>query len=180
MNKNSIPNALTYARIAVCPLLVPLYFIPGDFCNMVLLAICAFAIITDFLDGFLARLWKVESDIGRALDPIGDKLLVGIALMLLISDATAHIVPAIMIMFREVFISGLRESLANNNVVIHVSTLAKWKTATQMAAILLLFIAHGSTGDVFYWLGNIALWASAVLTLYTGWEYWRSAWENFK
>lgn len=178
MNKTSIPNALTYARIAACPLLVPLYFIPGDFANIALLVICAFAIVTDFLDGFLARLWKVESDIGRALDPIGDKLLVGIALMLLISDATAHIVPAIMIMFREIFIAGLRESLAAKNIVIRVSTLAKWKTATQMAAILLLFIAHSNAGNVLYWLGNITLWASAALTLYTGWEYCKSTWEK--
>lgn len=143
------------------------------------LAIFAIASITDFLDGYLARIWKQTSTIGRMLDPIADKLLVSACLLLLAADGTIagwSLWAAIIILCREILVSGLREYLAELKVSVPVSQLAKWKTTIQMVAIA--FLLAGPAGDelvpVITISGIILLWIAALITLYTGWDYFRA------
>lgn len=182
----NLPNLLTYARIIAVPLVVLCFFLEGrlqssDFARWSALAIFAIASITDFFDGYLARIWKQTSNIGRMLDPIADKLLVSTCLLLLAADTDKTIAgwslwAAIIILCREILVSGLREYLADLKVSVPVSTLAKWKTTMQLFAIG--FLLAGSAGDkVFAYTtqtGIVLLWISAVVTLYTGWDYFRA------
>ena len=135
----SLPNVLTYGRIAAVPGLVAcLFFLQGDVARWSAFALFVFAGITDWLDGYLARVWEQQSTLGRMLDPIADKLLVGAVLMMLVHDNTItgwSIWAAIIILVREILVSGLREFLAELNVKIHVTQLAKWKTTMQMIAL---------------------------------------------
>ncbi len=135
----SLPNVLTYVRIAAVPALVAcLFFLQGDVARWSAFALFVFAGITDWLDGYLARMWEQQSTLGRMLDPIADKLLVGAVLMMLVHDNTItgwSIWAAIIILVREILVSGLREFLAELNVKIHVTQLAKWKTTMQMIAL---------------------------------------------
>ncbi|MBB3144036.1 MULTISPECIES: CDP-diacylglycerol--glycerol-3-phosphate 3-phosphatidyltransferase [Phyllobacterium] len=187
MSKNnaySLPNILTYARIIAVPLVVVCFFLEGrlqssDAARWGALAIFAIASITDFLDGYLARIWKQTSTIGRMLDPIADKLLVSACLLLLAADGTIagwSLWAAIIILCREILVSGLREYLAELKVSVPVSQLAKWKTTIQMVAIA--FLLAGPAGDeivpVITILGIILLWIAALITLYTGWDYFRA------
>jgi len=183
--KKNLPNYLTYFRIAVIPVLVLVFFlIKGDWGYWLSAGLFLFAGITDWLDGYIARMWKVESNVGRFLDPIADKLLVATALLLLVQsntdDATrADIIPAIAIVCREILVSGLREFLAEIRIGLPVSKLAKWKTAVQMAAIFLLLLGAGGP----YWLhaeglGRIFLWLAALLTLVTGYAYVKIGWKH--
>lgn len=128
----------------------------------------AYASFSDFLDGYLARKWNAHSDVGRALDPVADKLLVAVALLILLLEARAHVVAVSIILCRELWVAGLREALAGRSVV-HVSKLAKWKTATQMVAITLLLLA--SFVPYAYDAGTAVLWISVALTAITGWGY---------
>lgn len=164
--RRNLPNYLTYFRIAVIPLLILLFYPDDKWTNIVCASLFLLACITDWLDGYVARLWNVQSSIGRFLDPIADKLLVATALVLLVSTKQAHALPAIAIMCREILVSGLREFLAEIRVSVPVSRLAKWKTGVQMAAIFCLLygapVAH---------LGQILLWLAAILTLVTGYAY---------
>ncbi len=182
----NLPNLLTYGRIIAVPLVVLCFFLEGrlqssDFARWSALAIFALASITDFLDGYLARIWKQTSNIGRMLDPIADKLLVSTCLLLLAADTDKTIAgwslwAAIIILCREILVSGLREYLADLKVSVPVTTLAKWKTAMQLFAIG--FLLAGSAGDkVFAYTtqtGIVLLWISAMVTLYTGWDYFRA------
>ncbi len=182
----NLPNLLTYARIIAVPLLVLCFFLEGrlqssDFARWSALAIFAVASITDFFDGYLARIWKQTSNIGRMLDPIADKLLVSTCLLLLAADTDNTIAgwslwAAIIILCREILVSGLREYLADLKVSVPVTTLAKWKTTIQLFAIG--FLLAGPAGDkVFAYTtqtGIVLLWVSAVVTLYTGWDYFRA------
>lgn len=180
----SLPNILTYARIAAVPVVVLCFFLEGhlkssDPARWTALAIFALASITDFFDGYLARIWKQTSNIGRMLDPIADKLLVSACLLLLAADGTIAgwtLWAAIIILCREILVSGLREYLAELKVSVPVSRLAKWKTTLQMIA--LAFLLAGPAGDKFMpyttETGIILLWISAILTLYTGWDYFRA------
>ena len=175
-----LPNVLTLSRIAAIPLLVMLMALrlPGaDFA-----ACCVFAAagITDYLDGRLARDWKQTSDFGRMLDPIADKLLVGATLMMLAGIGRLSfwgLYPAIVIMLREILVSGLREYLAGIQVGLPVTRLAKWKTGVQMAALGTLVAGDSSAALLgISWLpvahiGEAQLWAAALLTLLTGWDY---------
>ena len=187
MSKNnaySLPNILTYARIIAVPLVVVCFFLEGrlqssDAARWGALAIFAIASITDFLDGYLARIWKQTSTIGRMLDPIADKLLVSACLLLLAADGTIagwSLWAAIIILCREILVSGMREYLAELKVSVPVSQLAKWKTTIQMVAIA--FLLAGPAGDeivpVITILGIILLWIAALITLYTGWDYFRA------
>ncbi|RCW85280.1 CDP-diacylglycerol--glycerol-3-phosphate 3-phosphatidyltransferase [Phyllobacterium bourgognense] len=183
-NAYSLPNILTYARIIAVPLVVVCFFLEGrlqssDAARWGALAIFATASITDFLDGYLARIWKQTSTIGRMLDPIADKLLVSACLLLLAADGTIagwSLWAAIIILCREILVSGLREYLAELKVSVPVSQLAKWKTTIQMVAIA--FLLAGPAGDqivpVITILGIILLWIAALITLYTGWDYFRA------
>ncbi|AEQ08322.1 CDP-diacylglycerol--glycerol-3-phosphate 3-phosphatidyltransferase [Brucella melitensis NI] len=175
---------LTYGRIIAVPLVVLCFFIEGrlessDFARWTALGLFAIASITDFFDGYLARIWKQTSTIGRMLDPIADKLLVSAILLLLAADGTIAgwtLWAAIIILCREILVSGLREYLAELKVSVPVSRLAKWKTTAQMVA--LAFLLAGPAGDKIIpyvtQIGIGLLWISAILTLYTGWDYFRA------
>ncbi|KAB2664689.1 CDP-diacylglycerol--glycerol-3-phosphate 3-phosphatidyltransferase [Brucella tritici] len=180
----SLPNILTYGRIIAVPLVVLCFFIEGrlessDFARWTALGLFAVASITDFFDGYLARIWKQTSTIGRMLDPIADKLLVSAILLLLAADGTIAgwtLWAAIIILCREILVSGLREYLAELKVSVPVSRLAKWKTTAQMIA--LAFLLAGPAGDKVMpyvtEIGIVLLWISALLTLYTGWDYFKA------
>jgi cardiolipin synthase len=176
----SLPNLLTLSRIAAIPVLVALVALhtPGaDLAACILFAVAGF---TDYLDGRIARSQKLQSDLGRMLDPIADKLLVGATLMVLagMGRLTAlGLYPAIVIMCREILVSGLREYLAGLSVGLPVTRLAKWKTGLQMAALGTLLAGDSGAARLgLAWLpvssiGEAMLWVAAGLTLYTGWDY---------
>jgi cardiolipin synthase (CMP-forming) len=173
----SLPNVLTYARVAAVPLVAGFLFWPREpWARWTALAIFIAAAITDFFDGYLARAWSQQSSLGRMLDPIADKLLVSAVLMMLVADHTIagySLSAAIVILCREILVSGLREFLADLKVSIPVTNVAKWKTALQLGA--LGFLIAGPSGDEIVRgvtaTGLVLLWLSALLTLYTGWDY---------
>ena len=167
-SKTHIPNALTYSRILVIPLFVAAYYFPDPMRWWVMFGLFAFASISDFLDGYLARKWNAYSDVGRALDPVADKLIVAVALLILMIEGRAHVIVVSIILCRELWVAGLREALAGRSVV-HVSKLAKWKTATQMVAITVLLL--GSFVPHAFSAGTALLIISALLTVITGWGY---------
>lgn len=180
----NIPNILTYARIAAVPLIVVCFFLEGrlqssDFARWTAFWIFAAASITDFFDGYLARIWKQTSNIGRMLDPIADKLLVASVLLLIAADGTIAgwtLWAAIIILCREILVSGLREYLAALKVSVPVTKIAKWKTTAQMVAIG--FLLAGPAGEKILpfttQIGISLLWISAILTIYTGYDYFRA------
>ena len=180
----SLPNILTYARIVAVPLVVLCFFVEGrlqstDTARWWAVVIFVVASITDFFDGYLARIWKQTSNIGRMLDPIADKLLVSACLLLLAADGTIAgwaLWAAIIILCREILVSGLREYLASLKVSVPVSRLAKWKTTVQMFSIV--FLLAGPAGDKVIpyatEFGLVMLWVAAILTLWTGWDYFRA------
>lgn len=180
----SLPNILTYGRILAVPALVAvLYFAPGDGGRVTAFALFAAASITDWLDGYLARIWAQQSDLGRMLDPIADKLLVGAVLMMMVYDRTiagAGIFAAIIILTREILVSGLREFLAELNVKVRVSQLAKWKTAFQMVALGELILGPAIESSVPHVVlgGTVMLWIAALLTIWTGYDYLKAAVER--
>ena len=177
-----IPNILTIGRIILVPIFVVTFYIPGLLGDLIPFFIFLLASFTDFLDGLLARLYKEESKLGELLDPVADKIIVASALVLLVMDNTIEgyeVIAAIIIMTREILISGLREYLALGKIKLPVSSLAKAKTFLQMFAIAILLT--GETGNKIInfqdynaqTIGIILLWLSAFLTLYTGYEYLR-------
>ena len=178
--KIKIPNYLTIGRIIIVPVFVFAYYLPGFYGDVIPFALFVLASFTDFLDGLLARLFKEESKFGEMLDPIADKILVAAALVLLVMTDTIknyEVIAAIIILTREILISGLREFLAKGKISVPVSGLAKIKTFIQMFSIAILLT--GETGNKFInfedynaqTIGIILLWLSAFLTLYTGYEY---------
>lgn len=177
----SLPNVLTYGRIVAVPLVVASwFFIPGDLGRWVGLGFYIAACVTDWLDGYLARAWHQQSSLGRMLDPIADKLLVGATLLLLVHVNTIdgwNLWAALIILCREILVSGLREYLAELNVKISVTNLAKWKTSLQMVA--LGFLLAGPAGDKVFTgisqIGLVLLWTAALLTLHTGYDYLKAA-----
>ena len=177
----SIPNILTYARIAAVPALVAcLFLLQGDLARWCALTVFIAACITDWLDGYLARIWDQQSALGRMLDPIADKLLVGAALIMLVHDNTIGGWPiwaAVIILSREILVSGLREFLAELNVKVHVSQLAKWKTMMQMIALGVLIAGPAADKIVpgITTTGTVLLWIAAILTLFTGYDYLKAA-----
>ncbi|HWU62531.1 MAG TPA: CDP-diacylglycerol--glycerol-3-phosphate 3-phosphatidyltransferase [Ensifer sp.] len=180
----NIPNLLTYARILTVPLIVLCFFIEGhlhatNFARWTAFWLFAAASITDFFDGYLARIWKQTSNIGRMLDPIADKLLVSSILLLMAADGTIagwSLWAAIIILCREILVSGLREYLAALKVSVPVTRIAKWKTTIQMVAIGFLIV--GPAGDSYVphttLVGIVLLWAAALITIYTGYDYFRA------
>ena len=178
--KIKIPNYLTIGRIIIVPIFVFTFYLPGFYGDLLPFALFIIASFTDFLDGLLARMFKEESKLGELLDPIADKIIVATALILLVMNETIknyEVIAAIIILTREILISGLREFLAKGKVKIPVSTLAKYKTFLQMFSISLLLT--GETGNKIInfqdynaqTIGIILLWLSAFLTLYTGYDY---------
>jgi cardiolipin synthase len=175
-----IPNLLTLSRIAAIPLLVALIAINTRGADFAACIVFGAAAITDYFDGKLARSRRQQSDLGRMLDPIADKLLVGTVLMMLVGQnrlSALGLYPALVIMLREILVSGLREYLAGIRVSLPVTTLAKWKTGFQMGALGTL-VAGNSTAEILHIgflhvsvIGETMLWVAAVLTLITGWDY---------
>ncbi len=172
-----IPNILTLSRIVVIPAMIAAFYLDAPVSNWTVFGLFAFAAITDYFDGYLARSLNEVSGLGRFLDPVADKLLVAATILMLvytdqISDWT--ILPAVVIMCREITVSALREYLAELRVGMPVSKLAKWKTTVQMLAICFLIV-----GDAAFWnipareIGIAGLWVAAFLTLYTGYDYLR-------
>jgi len=180
----ALPNLLTYGRIAAVPVVVALLYWQsieggGLWLRWVALAFFAAAGVTDFFDGYLARVWEQQSSLGRMLDPIADKLLVSSCLLMLAAEEIIHgwsLLAAVIILCREILVSGLREYLAELRVGVPVTRLAKWKTIGQMVAVG--FLIAGPAGDRIIpdvtKVGIVLLWASAILTLYTGWDYMRA------
>ncbi len=175
-----LPNLLTLSRIASIPLLVVLIATGTPWADLAACATFSVAAITDYFDGMLARSRLQQSDLGRMLDPIADKLLVGAVLMMLVGQGKLSAIglyPAIVIMLREILVSGLREYLASIKVGLPVTRLAKWKTGFQMGALGTL-IAGQSSAAILHIdflpisiIGETMLWIAAVLTLLTGWDY---------
>jgi cardiolipin synthase (CMP-forming) len=174
----SLPNILTLSRIAAIPVIVGLMFVPAAWADWLACVLFAAAAITDYLDGYLARVWSQMSAIGKFLDPIADKLLVAAVLFMLVAVekiGQISVLPAIVILMREVMVSGLREYLAGIRVSVPVSRLAKWKTAVQMVALGILIVGDAGPDIVpVRLIGEIGLWIAALLTLVTGWDYLRS------
>ena len=182
--KFKIPNYLTMGRIIIVPVFVITFYLPGFYGDIIPFTLFLIASFTDFLDGLLARMYKEESELGELLDPIADKIIVATALILLVMNGTIQnyeVIAAIIILTREILVSGLREFLAKEQIKLPVSNLAKMKTFLQMFAIAILLT--GETGNKIVnfqdynaqTIGIILLWLSAFITLYTGYEYLRKS-----
>src|ERR1700744_4957679 len=196
----ALPNALTILRILLVPVFVVAYVLPGEIARLVAFAVFALAGVSDWLDGFAARKLKAGSDFGRMLDPIADKVLVGVALMMLVAEGTftrysattgalslARLVPALIILSREILVSGLREFLAGTRVSVPVTAIAKFKTAVQMVAIgamiltpLADIVAPGIPALTYSAIAYILLWIAAALTVYTGVIYFRNGMAHLR
>jgi cardiolipin synthase len=176
----NLPNVLTYGRIAAAPLVGATYYIPGNWGPWIAFTIFVAASVTDYFDGYLARAWKQQSALGRMLDPIADKLLVSVAILVMAVDGMfdgTTFWAAVIILMREIFVSGLREFLAELRVSVPVTRLAKWKTTMQLIAVAALLIAPALQGARQGFIVNLGLtffWATAIVTLYTGYDYFRA------
>jgi CDP-diacylglycerol---glycerol-3-phosphate 3-phosphatidyltransferase len=174
----SLPNLLTLSRILTVPMVIATFYVPGDYARWFACALFSAAGLTDWLDGHMARRWAQQSEIGRFLDPIADKLLVSATLFMLTAFgrlSTQAVLPALVILCREILVSGLREYLAGLRVGMPVSRLAKWKTLIQMVAIGVLIV--GDAGPAILpvmTIGETLLWVAASLTLVTGYDYLRA------
>jgi cardiolipin synthase len=180
----SVPNVLTYGRMAAVPVVIGcMYWTDflggGLWLRWLALMIFITAGVTDFFDGYFARVWGQQTTFGRMLDPIADKLLVSSCLLMLAADGTIgglSLWAALVILCREILVSGLREYLAGLRVSVPVTRLAKWKTTVQLVAIG--FLIAGKAGDrivpITTAIGLSLLWISALVTLYTGWDYLRA------
>ncbi|HXP02647.1 MAG TPA: CDP-diacylglycerol--glycerol-3-phosphate 3-phosphatidyltransferase [Stellaceae bacterium] len=175
----SLPNLLTLSRILAIPLVVGTFYLSGDSARWFCCALFSAAGITDWLDGHMARRWEQQSELGRFLDPIADKLLVSATLFMLVAKGRFStewaLLPALVILCREILVSGLREYLAGLSVGVPVSRLAKWKTAIQMVAIGVLIVGDAGWHVIpVVAIGETLLWLAAVLTLVTGYDYLRA------
>ena len=177
-----IPNYLTIGRIIIVPIFVFTYYLPGFYGDVIPFVLFVLASFTDFLDGLLARMYKEESKLGELLDPIADKIIVATALILLVMDGTIknyEVIAAIIILTREILVSGLREFLSKGSISMEVTSLAKLKTFLQMLSIAILLTGESGNKIINFQdynaqtIGIILLWLSAFLTLYTGYDYLR-------
>lgn len=174
MNKN-LPNILTYSRIGLIPIIVGCFYLDSAIANWLAATLFLLASITDYFDGYLARTMKAQTNLGRFLDPIADKLLVCACILMLVKFDRADVIPSLLIICREILVSGLREFLAGINISVPVSKLSKIKTGVQMTALFLLLL--GDQGQFFAFsnkIGNYALWAAALITVFTGYAYLRA------
>jgi len=178
--KTKIPNILTIGRIIIVPIFVISFFLPGFYGDIIPFFLFVIASFTDYLDGLLARLFKEESKLGELLDPIADKILVAAALILLVMNGTIknyEVIAAIIILTREILISGLREFLARISITMPVNSLSKLKTFLQMLSIAILLTGDSGNKIINFQdynaqtIGIILLWLSAFLTIYTAYDY---------
>lgn len=180
----NLPNLLTFGRIIAVPAFVACFYFEGENWRLIALLLFIVASLTDFLDGYLARAWSQQSLLGQMLDPIADKLLVGAALIMLVSDDTINnisVLAAVIILSREILVSGLREFLGMLSVSVPVTKIAKFKTAAQLGALTMLLLApllDNQTLDTLL-IGDALLWIAAILTIYTGWDYLRAGSKYF-
>jgi cardiolipin synthase len=176
----NLPNLLTLSRIGAIPLLIATFYLESPYGNWIGLGVLTYAGVTDFFDGYVARAWEQQSQLGKFLDPIADKLLVGSLLVMLVAFDRIPglaVLPAVVILCREILVSGLREFLAGVKMGVPVSKLAQWKTALQM--LMLGFLLVGPAGPMFgpfstTDIGVAGLWLAAILTLITGYDYLRA------
>ena len=180
----SLPNLLTLSRILAVPILVFLLWRPAPLDYAIIFVLYCVVGITDYFDGYLARAQGQISKLGQFLDPIADKIMVAAVIMMLVSSRKMsgepvihglHIIPALIILLREIIVSGLREFLAESQVSMPVSALAKWKTTLQLVALGALILGGSVPGQA--WVHNVglaSLWAAAALTLVTGYDYLRT------
>lgn len=195
----TVPNILTILRLLAAPgVAVMFLYFQRPWADWLALTLFIGAAMTDYFDGYLARLWKQESRFGAMLDPIADKAMVVIAIMVITGYSGMNpwlILPATVILFREVFVSGLREFLGSDSHKLKVTKLAKWKTTAQMISIGVLFLGTGlafvaegrgpeaggavrwvgGAAGVATWCGLLLIWIAAALTAITGWDYFRKA-----
>ncbi|TDI65769.1 MAG: CDP-diacylglycerol--glycerol-3-phosphate 3-phosphatidyltransferase [Alphaproteobacteria bacterium] len=179
----SLPNLLTYGRILAVPLMVGSFFLSGDQSRWIVFTIFIIAGITDFLDGYVARAWAQQSRWGQMLDPIADKLLVATSIVLLVAWDTITgimLIPAIVILCREILVSGLREFLGTARVSLPVTLLAKWKTGIQMVALALLIAGPAADKFISFTsiLGEAGIWVAALITIYTGFDYFKAGFRH--
>jgi len=180
----SLPNLLTLSRIFAIPLIVGTFFVDGETARWVACGLFVAAAITDFFDGYFARRSNSVSSFGRFLDPIADKLLVAAVLLMLSAFDRingVNVLPAVVILLREILVSGLREYLAELRVGMPVSRLAKWKTGIQMTALPTLLVGSAAPQWIpAEMIGVVLLWGAGVLTLITGWDYMRAGWKHMQ
>ena len=176
--KWTVSNQLTIARVLLIPLFALAFYIHGTIGYISAAGLFALASATDWLDGYLARSRNEVTAFGRFLDPVADKLLVATALVLLVEADRAPALLAAIIIGREIVISALREWLAQVSTIVRVSMLGKWKTAVQMVAIILLLLHMNIGGISMHAAGLVLLWIAALLTLWSGYEYLRDAWDG--
>ena len=189
----TLPNILTLSRILAVPILVFLLWRPGWFDYALTFALYCLVGITDYFDGYVARAQGTVSRLGMFLDPIADKIMVASVILMLVSSRANsgepvihgfHIIPALIILLREIAVSGLREFLAGLQVSVPVSKLAKWKTTFQLVSLGALILGKGLPwwnidiggidANVPHTVGLTTLWAAAILTVITGWDYLRA------
>ncbi|NUX01384.1 CDP-diacylglycerol--glycerol-3-phosphate 3-phosphatidyltransferase [Wolbachia endosymbiont of Madathamugadia hiepei] len=171
MFKKNLPNLLTISRALAVPAIILSFYIENKYTNLITISIFIFACITDFFDGYLARAWKVQSKFGKLFDPIADKLIVVSTIMMLvykhkINDYT--IIPSVIIVCREILVSGLREFLIATNVSLPVSKAGKIKTFLQMLAVVTLIMDNYK---ITQYIGAICLWVAAIITMWSGYNY---------
>ncbi|ODT68170.1 MAG: CDP-diacylglycerol--glycerol-3-phosphate 3-phosphatidyltransferase [Pelagibacterium sp. SCN 63-23] len=174
-----VPNIITIARILAIVPIVALVMHGDPNLRLIALVLYVVAAASDWVDGYLARAWNQYSDLGRMLDPIADKMLVGILIAALAWDGSLSawdMIPASAILFREFFIPGLREFLGNKTVVLPVSPLAKWKTTIQLVAFAII-LAEGIVPGLGL-VADIVLWIAGLITIWTGWDYLRASWPH--
>ena len=180
----SLPNLLTLSRILAVPILVFLLWKPAPWDYAFTFVLYCVVGITDYFDGYLARAWGNISKLGQFLDPIADKIMVAAVLVMLMASRKAdgdapiiqdwNVIPALIILLREIMVSGLREFLADLKVLVPVSALAKWKTTFQLVALGALILGGAfPTQPWIHFVGLASLWAAAALTLVTGYDYLR-------
>lgn len=176
-----LPNYLTYARIAAIPVIMLLLLADNTALRWLALLLYIAAAATDYFDGALARKYGTVSAIGRMLDPIADKLLVGALLLVFCFDGSfggSDLIPATIILLREIFVSGTREFMGTEKIIVPVSKLAKYKTATQLVALAVIIAEPLILG--MRELSDILLWLAAILTAITGWQYWQGVLAHFR
>ncbi len=179
----NLANLLTVSRILVIVPMIALLYAEGHTARWLAWGLFTYACLTDFFDGYIARSMNQISNFGRFLDPVADKLLVAAVAFMLVSDGRISglvVLPALVILMREILVSGLREYLADLKVRLPVSSLAKWKTVIQMIALGHLII-HDA-GPVAYptiLVGDVGIWVAAVLTLITGYDYLSASKRHF-
>ena len=181
--KFNIANILTFARILVIPIIVACIYLKSPFYGWIAFILFCLASITDYFDGYIARIRNEVSNLGTVLDPIADKLLVASVILILTSKeviADWETIPALIILLREIAVSGLREYLAGIKVSVPVSKIAKLKTTLQLIALGLLILSESQITIIpFLFIGKVALWSAAILTLYTGYDYLKSGLKHF-